>query len=68
MWRLCHRGVTACVRVLGEHVAMDRHGPLARGPLNFSLNIEINTNFEIQNEGLAHVQKYSNFVSLQFET
>jgi hypothetical protein len=63
---LRHHRMRACAG--RTRLAMDRHGPLARGPLNFSLNIEINTNFEIQNEGLAYVQKYSNFVSLQFET
>jgi hypothetical protein len=36
------------------HAVMGRRGPLASGPshLNFFLNFEISTNFEIQNEGL----------------
>jgi hypothetical protein len=39
------------------YAAMGRRGPLAREPLHFSLNFEINTNFEIQNEALPDVQK-----------
>jgi hypothetical protein len=62
-----HRRTRVGARCLG-HEAMGHHGPLAHRPLNFSLNFEINTNLEIQNEGLPNVQKYSNFVSRQFET
>jgi hypothetical protein len=50
-------------RPLAGHAAMGRRWPLARGPLNFSLNFDIDAKFEIQNEGLTDVQKYSNFAS-----
>jgi hypothetical protein len=53
----------ACVRVhtAGGHAAVGHRGPLARGPYH-SNSSQIITTFEIQNEGLPYVQKYSNFV------
>jgi hypothetical protein len=58
---LCQHGVTTCVGARWPgHTVMGRRGPLASGPshLNFSLNFEISTNFEIQNEGLPDIQNY----------
>jgi hypothetical protein len=54
---------SACMRTNRDMWSWAVVGRWQAGPtnLNFSLNFEINTNFEIQNKGLLDVHKYSNF-------
>jgi hypothetical protein len=53
----------ACMRTDRDTRSWAVVGLCQAGPtnLNFSLNFEISTKFEIQNEGLPYVQKYSKF-------